>query len=831
MKKSTNKLRRRAYPFGGQVGLALAQQAPNVLDTLIGALEGGGNNKYSKEPLVNAAAMRGMVSPYAYGGEADGEEMAPEQLAELQAMAEENGVTVEEMMQMLQEQQDAAMSEEQAATNPYGEDMSLDEMQEEEMMQEEEGMTDEGITEEEAAMQQAALEQAQGEQEEETGGIFKYGGIHIKKANRGKFTASAKKAGMGVQAYAKKVLASPNASATQKKRANFARNAAKWKHAYGGYAGPDDPVIDPRFAMMNKPVVDSFKEYFPMPVGASPATTRRLARTTLAPVSDTVRALNEYRALEGKSPLPADYKPGGVETFTPEGKEMLDEIYRIKQENFKNLPIDQQMRRQYNRKFNEKYMAYGGRADAAIEVEGKEAIETPDGRVGKVRGPSHGDGGVDLDVPSGTKIFSDRIKIDGKTMAQRKLSRERQMTKLDKLAKANPFDKLLQGTIQRTAEVTEMEDQKDMAIQKIASANMAAPEPEEVVAEDMGQGFAYGGRVRPRYQFGNVVDPRFAYDTSTLPIRGAAGINPMMFPRDAMSGSPTFSPVPNTPVSTDYAGYMNNWLRDTATPTPTRLDKLALRQRGVTRMPAAAPKDFSFDTSRAVKGIPRRTGMEMVYTPPAEEPSRPGDLTLGDYVGMGSSAFGAISGVMNTRANARGNRPNVNRWQGFGREAIEDNMKAQDIASGLRTSALTDIDTSSQAARNRIRNSAQSVNTVRAMDTITEAGANKARGTATDAFTRQMMGLLGQKSQLENIQDTRVMMGEDKRDLEDKGDRDNYYSNMARNLADISTTGQAMGRNLNISRSNMVDAELLGQQSEFFEYDNRGRLINKRKRT
>ena len=75
------------------------------------------------------------------------------------------------------------------------------------------------------------------------------------------------------------------------------------------------------------------------------------------------------------------------------------------------------------------------------------------------------------------------------------------------------------------------------------------------------------------------------------------------------------------------------------------------------------------------------------------------------------------------------------------------------------------------------------------------------------------------------------MMGEDKRDLEDKGDRDNYYSNMARNLADISTTGQAMGRNLNISRSNMVDAELLGQMSEYFEYDNRGRLINKRKRT
>ena len=54
--------------------------------------------------------------------------------------------------------------------------------------------------------------------------------IHIKKENRGKFTAAAKRAGMGVQEYASKVLNDPNASPQLKKRANFARNAKKWKH-------------------------------------------------------------------------------------------------------------------------------------------------------------------------------------------------------------------------------------------------------------------------------------------------------------------------------------------------------------------------------------------------------------------------------------------------------------------------------------------------------------------------------------------------------------------------------------------------------------------------
>ena len=63
------------------------------------------------------------------------------------------------------------------------------------------------------------------------------GSIHIKKENEGKFTAAAKSHHMSVQEFAKHVLAKQNAnkySATMRKRANFARNAAKW-HAEGGY--------------------------------------------------------------------------------------------------------------------------------------------------------------------------------------------------------------------------------------------------------------------------------------------------------------------------------------------------------------------------------------------------------------------------------------------------------------------------------------------------------------------------------------------------------------------------------------------------------------------
>ncbi len=52
-------------------------------------------------------------------------------------------------------------------------------------------------------------------------------GIHIKKSKRGSFTKAAKK-GESTQKHASRVLNDPNASPAMKKKANFARNAAKW---------------------------------------------------------------------------------------------------------------------------------------------------------------------------------------------------------------------------------------------------------------------------------------------------------------------------------------------------------------------------------------------------------------------------------------------------------------------------------------------------------------------------------------------------------------------------------------------------------------------------
>lgn len=64
--------------------------------------------------------------------------------------------------------------------------------------------------------------------------------IHIKEENKGKFTESAKRAGESVQEHAHKVLNNPHATKLQKKRAQFAVNAKKWKAQDGMKINPYD---------------------------------------------------------------------------------------------------------------------------------------------------------------------------------------------------------------------------------------------------------------------------------------------------------------------------------------------------------------------------------------------------------------------------------------------------------------------------------------------------------------------------------------------------------------------------------------------------------------
>jgi hypothetical protein len=124
-----------------------------------------------------------------------------------------------------------------------------------------------------------------------------------------------------------------------------------------------------------------------------------------------------------------------------------------------------------------------------VEVEGGEMYETPQGQVGEFQGPTHEEGGIPLevgqDVEEGTKVYSDRLKVGKKTLAERKATRERQVANLEKIASDNLADQAVKNAAKRKMMAIEKEETADLDFQDKVN-NM------QKMADTMVEAFACG---------------------------------------------------------------------------------------------------------------------------------------------------------------------------------------------------------------------------------------------------------------------------------------------------------------------------------------------------
>ena len=114
--------------------------------------------------------------------------------------------------------------------------------------------------------------------------------------------------------------------------------------------------------------------------------------------------------------------------------------------------------------------AYGG---SNIEVEGDEVAQYPTGDLIQFNGPKHENGGIDVNLPNGTDIYSDRISIDNKTMAQRKLEREKNAAKYSKMYEKDK-SATVKSTLNRILEINAQQEAFDLEIQ--GTANRLTPQ-------------------------------------------------------------------------------------------------------------------------------------------------------------------------------------------------------------------------------------------------------------------------------------------------------------------------------------------------------------------
>lgn len=400
--------------------------------------------------------------------------------------------------------------------------------------------------------------------------------------------------------------------------------------------------------------------------------------------------------------------------------------------------------------------AFGGSASGQIEAEGDEIIETADGTVSELKGPKHEQGGIDLNVPKGTTIFSDRIMVDGKSIADRKEAREKKLKQLEKKILKNGSDKILSDTLNRTKEGFDKEEAKDLHVQSIIS----------FVAGTQGKAM-----------FG-LNDTPGLFDIYNI-LKGVE--------------------IPNFTGSTD----------DLHNPTYTTTGpNISGKTPGIN--PDAEEIDFNLDGGKANKSSRLTTDEDLVT-----ENGVPQTNTFGNALGIFGNLVSAIGPYRNTLKNRAGDTPNINAFKGFGEDALNVNEEAQDYVQGQRDSATKAIERGTVASKNKNRNSARSVNTMRALDLSTDMAANQSKENIYNNSAKQMMELLGQKSSIELQQDQAVMTGEQNRDLADRQDRDNFYTQLSQDIANMGQGIQQTGKDLNQAKQQEVIAKILSQLNKY----------------
>jgi len=410
--------------------------------------------------------------------------------------------------------------------------------------------------------------------------------------------------------------------------------------------------------------------------------------------------------------------------------------------------------------FQKGYAAMGmDDAEGQIEAEGGEIVEAPGGEPAELKGPKHTQGGIDMNVPEGTKIYSDQLKgADGKTMADRKKSRERRTLKLDELLATSKGDKAIANSHQRMKAAIENEDQGDLQMQEIATQFTQMQE------------FAMGtGKQGVEYALGT-------------PPTGVDNYNPKTFlnnfGEEIQDNLLSYNPVISEEVSAEV--YDTNFAEQTG------------------------------------NNDPLTSGL---------------NFTTGDVTGLLGNAVSMFAPMNNTLNNRASDTPNVNQFEDYGQDALESLQGAKNTLTAENDNNLQRVTRGVNTAKKQSRNSASSINTIRATDLSADIAANDANANLSDQYAKQMMAMLGQETSLKANIDQIKMGGAADADLANRQDKDAFATQLGLDKATIGLGLQQTGKDLNQVAQNKTMMDMVNQMSKYFKFDKNNKIISVNKKT
>lgn len=488
-------------------------------------------------------------------------------------------------------------------------------------------------------------------------------------------------------------------------------------------------------------------------------------------------------------------------------------------------PYDTQTRNKANNDASFAYrFASGG--NVPIEAEGQEVVEEPNGDMYELQGPSHEQGGIDMNVPEGSQIYSKRLQgADGKTMAERKAFREKRLAKLEALVKRNPNDKILRRTFEKTQKDFAKQEQEDMAYMNYMHQSQQMQKGQEEMLDPM-QGnleqedmFAMGGpakkrAVRPIKYKSNLYTPKGEYRvTDDINNPGFVINQPQLQYTD--TGIPK-KPIPPQPINQDYEAYYddngNVKYRYLKSSVPSMATPGIVESQGQTVSSTNTNKagqtnngdDESF-WSKAYDALP----------------------TLGDAINLYGKYKAAYDPADMTLANRAGDTPNINPYENYGVRGLQ---KMEDVKNNLKNNldqTILNNQKNTNLYKANAASNARSINTMRAMNLASEAQQLAADNAAYMQYAQQIAGIDSQIAQMMNQQDQMQMMGNGQRDLADRQDRDNFNKQLQQDIATRNRGIQEIGKTINDWKERDFNFNVVNQTSKDFKLNKNGTISAK----
>lgn len=202
--------------------------------------------------------------------------------------------------------------------------------------------------------------------------------------------------------------------------------------------------------------------------------------------------------------------------------------------------------------------------------------------------------------------------------------------------------------------------------------------------------------------------------------------------------------------------------------------------------------------------------------------------TLGDMISMYGAYKAGHDPYELTMQQRAGDTPNINPYENYGQRGLNKMEETKLNLQNNLDQAIQNNQLNTNAAMSNANSNARSINTARAMGLAIGAQQRQADNKAYQQYANQIANINGKIAGMLDQQDKMVMTGNQLRDENDRKDRDNFYTQLQKDVETRNKSTQYMGAYLNKIKERDYKQNLVNESSEIFSIDSNGNLKAKR---